>query len=96
MTWLGEMVAKDTIAHLGHAGNADVDPTLTLDILHEIRGELTTLPEDSTCKTKVLTEELVVDTTKAHGWGCIIRDDLDCVYQACRYYSNTCRVGCDR
>jgi hypothetical protein len=124
MTWLGEMVAKDTVAHFTgpkyvptllyrltkwtwHAGKpahilrqpdgptwvmqemtTDVDPELTLDNLHEIRPRLTTLPEGWTFETKVLEEDLVLDTTKSDCWASIIRDDLDCTYQAC-YDSDT-------
>ncbi len=125
MGHLGQMVAKDTLAHFTgpkyvetlltrltrwtwDAGReahilrqpngtvwvmqeytTDVDPTLTIDNLKDIRPKLTTLPEGWTFETKVLEEDLVLDTTKSDGWASIIRDDVDCTYQACGYDSDT-------
>lgn len=125
MTWLGEMVAKDTIAHFmgpkyvptllyrptrwtWHAGKPahilrqpdgptwvmqemtkDVDPALSIDNLDAIGSKLKTLPAGWKFDTKILTEDLVLDTTKSDGWASIIRDDLDCTYQACGYDCDT-------
>ena len=66
-----------------------VDPDLTPDNLNELGGKLKNLPEGWTFETKVLTEDLVLDTGRAGGWAAIIRDDLHCTYQACGYGKDT-------
>ena len=63
----------------------DVNPTLTIDNLKGIGPKLKTLPEGWTFETKVLEKDLVLDTTKSHGWASIIRDDLDCTYPSARW-----------
>jgi len=66
-----------------------VDPSLTPDNLDSLGKKYTTLPEGWTFETKVLTEDLVLDTGRAGGWAAIIRDDLHCTYQACGYDKDT-------
>ncbi len=67
----------------------DVDPTLTIDNLHELGDKFKELPEGWTFETKILEEDLVLDTTKSDGWASIIRDEFHCTYQACGYDSDT-------
>ncbi len=67
----------------------DVDPTLTIDNLDQVSSKLKNLPEGWKFETKILEEDLVLDTTKSDGWASIIRDDVDCTYQACGYDSDT-------
>ena len=67
----------------------DIDPTLTIDNLKDIGPRLTTLPEGWTFETKVLERDRIFDTTKSDGWASIVRDDLECTYQACGYDSDT-------
>jgi hypothetical protein len=66
-----------------------VDPGLTPDNLNELGGKLKNLPKGWTFETKVLTEDLVLDTGRAGGWAAIIRDDLHCTYQGCGYGADT-------
>ena len=66
----------------------DVDPTLTIDNLDQV-GKKLKLPPGWTFETKVLTQDLLLDTMKCDGWAPIIRDDLHCTYQACGYDSDT-------
>ena len=40
-------------------------------------------------RVRFLERDLVLDTTKSDGWASIIRDDLNCTYQACAYDSDT-------
>jgi hypothetical protein len=66
-----------------------VDPSLRIDNLHEVGSKLKNLPKGWTFETKVLTEELSLDTARADGWASILRDELGCTYQACGYDSDT-------
>lgn len=68
---------------------AAVDPTLTIDNLHEVGAKLKSLPEGWTFETKVLDTDLVLDTMQCDAWASIIRDDLGCTYQACGYGHDT-------
>ena len=47
------------------------------------------LPEGWTFETKMLTEELSLDTGRAGGWAAIIRDEFGCTYQGCGYGTDT-------
>ena len=47
------------------------------------------LPEGWTFETKILDEELSLDTGRAGGWAAIIRDEFDCTYQGCGYGADT-------
>ena len=62
-----------------------VDPSLDIDNLHRVGSKLKNLPAGWTFETKVLTEELSLDTMRSDGWASIIRDELGCTYQACGY-----------
>ena len=66
-----------------------VDPGLTPDNLNELGGKLKNLPKGWKFETKVLTEDLVLDTGRCGGWAAIIRDDLHCTYQGCGYGKDT-------
>ena len=66
-----------------------VDPGLTPDNLNALGGKLKNLPEGWTFETKVLDEDLVLDTGRAGSWAAIIRDDLHCTYQGCGYAKDT-------
>ncbi|MFZ0132454.1 MAG: hypothetical protein WAK95_07915 [Desulfobacterales bacterium] len=66
-----------------------VDPSLTPDNLHELGGKLKNLPQGWKFETKVLTEDLVLDTGRAGSWAAIIRDELHCTYQGCGYGKDT-------
>jgi hypothetical protein len=65
-----------------------VDPGLTIDNLDQVGSKLK-LPHGWKFETKVLTVDLVLDTTCCDGWASMIRDDLHCTYQACGYDSDT-------
>ncbi len=54
----------------------DVDPTLTIDNLDQLGAKYKELPEGWTFETKVLTEDLVLDTSRAGGVASILRDEL--------------------
>lgn len=62
-----------------------VDPSLTPDNLNELGSKLKNLPKGWKFETKVLSQNLVLDTGRAGGWAAIIRDDLHCTYQGCGY-----------
>ncbi len=66
-----------------------VDPGLTPDNLNVLGGKLKNLPQGWKFETKVLTEDLVLDTGRAGSWAAIIRDDLHCTYQGCGYGADT-------
>ncbi|WP_137896404.1 hypothetical protein [Ramlibacter sp. 2FC] len=66
-----------------------VDPSLTIDNLHEVGSKLKNLPAGWTFETKVLMEELSLDTMRSDGWASILRDELGCTYQACGYGGDT-------
>ena len=66
----------------------DVDKTLTIDNLDELGSKLK-IPVGWKYETKLLSRDLVLDTTKCDGWASIIRDDLHCTYQACGYDADT-------
>lgn len=67
----------------------DVDPSLTLDNLHQVGGKLKALPKGWTFETKVLTKELSLNTARCDGWAAILRDELHCTYQGCGYGADT-------
>ena len=67
----------------------DVDPSLTLDNLHQVGGKLKGLPKGWVFETKVLTKELSLNTARCDGWAAIIRDELHCTYQGCGYGADT-------
>jgi hypothetical protein len=66
-----------------------VDPSLTPDNLDQVGSKLKTLPQGWKFESKVLTEDLVLDTGRAGSWAAIIRDDLHCTYQGCGYGADT-------
>ena len=66
-----------------------VDPGLTPDNLNELGSKLKNLPKGWTFETKVLTEDLSLDTGRAGSWAAIIRDELHCTYQGCGYGADT-------
>ena len=61
----------------------------TPDNLHTVGGKLKNLPAGWKFETKVLTENLSLDTGRAGGWAAIIRDDLGNTYQGCGYGTDT-------
>lgn len=67
----------------------DVDPSLTLDNLDQVGRKLKNLPQGWTYETKVLTEDLSLDTARCDGWAAIIRDEFHCTYQGCGYGADT-------
>ncbi len=67
-----------------------MDPTLTIDNLDQVGSKLKQLPEGWTFETKILTENLSLDTCRSDCWASIIRDELGCTYQACGYDTDTC------
>ena len=67
----------------------DVDPSLEADNLDQLGGKYKELPEGWTFETKVLDEDLSLDTSRAGGWAAIIRDELHCTYQGCGYGADT-------
>ena len=67
----------------------DVDPSLEPDNLDQLGGKFKELPEGWTFETKVLDEDLSLDTSRAGGWAAIIRDELHCSYQGCGYGADT-------
>jgi hypothetical protein len=66
-----------------------VDPTLDVRNLHRVGRKLKNLPKGWTFETKVLTEDLSLDTMRSDGWASILRDELGCTYQACGYGGDT-------
>ena len=66
-----------------------VDPSLTPDNLNTVGGKLKNLPKGWKFETKVLTEDLSLDTGRCGGWAAIIRDELHCTYQGCGYGKDT-------
>ena len=67
----------------------DVDPSLTADNLDQLGSKYKQLPEGWTFETKILTENLSLDTSRAGGWAAIIRDEFHCTYQGCGYGADT-------
>jgi hypothetical protein len=65
------------------------DPSLTADNLDTLAGKLKGLPPGWKFETKVITENLSLDTGRAGGWAAIIRDELGCTYQGCGYGADT-------
>ena len=63
----------------------DVDASLAADNLDQLGSKYKELPEGWTFETKILTEDLSLDTARAGGWAAIIRDELGCAYQGCGY-----------
>ena len=53
-----------------------VDSSLTPDNLNAVGSKLKNLPKGWTFETKVLTQNLSLDTGRAGGWAAIIRDEL--------------------
>lgn len=66
-----------------------VDPGLELDNLDQVGSKLKNLPQGWTFETKILAEELSLDTMRSDGWASILRDELGCTYQACGYGGDT-------
>lgn len=63
----------------------EVDAGLEADNLDQLGAKYKDLPEGWTFETKVLTENLSLDTSRAGGWAAIIRDEFGCTYQGCGY-----------
>ena len=55
------------------------------DNLNTVGSKLKNLPAGWKFETKVLTENLSLDTGRAGGWAAIIRDELGNTYQGCGY-----------
>jgi hypothetical protein len=66
-----------------------VDPSLAIGNLHKVGGKLKNLPKGWKFETRVLTEDLSLDTMRSDGWASILRDELGCTYQACGYGGDT-------
>lgn len=62
-----------------------VDPTLTIDNLHQLGSKYKRLPKGWKFESKILDRELSLDTMRCDGWASIMRDELGCTYQACGY-----------
>ena len=54
-----------------------------------VDAKLKNLPQGWTFETRVLSQNLALDTGRAGVWAAIIRDDLHCTYQACGYGKDT-------
>lgn len=67
----------------------DVDPSLTADNLDQLGSKYKQLPEGWTFETKILGEQLSLDTSRAGGWAAIIRDEFHCTFQGCGYGADT-------
>ena len=68
----------------------DVDPSLDgRQPRPARRASYKELPEGWTFETKVLDEDLSLDTSRAGGWAAIIRDEFHCTYQGCGYGADT-------
>ena len=63
----------------------DVDPSLEADNLEVLGDKYKELPEGWKFETKILDENLSLDTSRAGGWAAIIRDEFHCTYQGCGY-----------
>lgn len=72
-----ELVNPDGLAYVMQAYCVGVDPTLTEDDLGSLGGRLA-LPEGWTYRTRVLDEELVVDTTATIAT--VLQDELENTY----------------
>jgi len=59
----------------------EVDPTLTMENVHEIGPKLKNLPEGWTFETKILEKDLSLDTRRSGNWASIIRDELGNTYE---------------
>ena len=66
-----------------------VDSSLTPNNLNTVGSKLKNLPKGWTFETKVLSQNLVLDTGRAGGWAAIIRDELHGTYQGCGYGADT-------
>jgi hypothetical protein len=60
----------------------EVDASLTIDNLDQVGGKLKHLPEGWTFETKVLTQDLSLDTRRSGLWASILRDELGNTYEA--------------
>ena len=67
----------------------EVDPGLEADNLDRLGAKYKNLPEGWTFETKILDEELHLDTSRAGGWAAILRDEFGCTYQGCGYGADT-------
>jgi hypothetical protein len=67
----------------------DSDPTLKPDNLDQLDDKYKELPQGWTFETKVLTEDLSLDTSRAGGWAAIMRDEFHNADQACGYDADT-------
>ena len=72
-----ELVAADGTTYVMQAYCTGVDPTLTLDALPSL-GDRLALPDGWTYRTRVLDEELVVDTTDH--LATVLQDELENTY----------------
>ncbi|MEZ5205818.1 MAG: hypothetical protein R2690_02265 [Acidimicrobiales bacterium] len=72
-----ELVRPDGIAYVMQARCVGVDPTLTEDDLPTL-GERLALPEGWTYRTRVLDEELIIDTTETVAT--VLQDELENTY----------------
>ena len=59
----------------------EVDPTLTMENVHEIGPKLKNLPEGWTFETKILEKDLTLDTRRTGLWASILRDELGNTYE---------------
>lgn len=63
----------------------EVDSSLEPGNLESLGSKYKQLPDGWTFETRVLTDNLSLDTGRAGGWAAIIRDELGCSYQGCGY-----------
>ena len=63
----------------------DVNPELTAQTLEKLGSLYKELPEGWRFETKILTENLSLNTSRAGGWAAIIRDEFHCTFQGCGY-----------
>ncbi len=67
----------------------DVETSLHAENLDRLGNLYEGLPEGWTFETKVLAENLSLDTSRAGGWAAIIRDEFHCTFQGCGYGADT-------
>ena len=72
-----ELVDPDGTAYVMQAYCIGVDPSLTAESLHTL-GDRLSMPEGWTYRTRVLDDELVVDTTT--GLATVVQDELENTY----------------
>jgi hypothetical protein len=59
------------------------------EFTQEVGSKLKNLPKGWTFETKLLTQQLSLDTSRCDGWAAIVRDELHCTYQGCGYGADT-------